>query len=103
MTTIATSLPLPGDEAVKLDKKYVILEAAEFTSEVQGLHGFKVTLDGGKDDILALALWSREVASRTSKIGSFLDKLGNELDKWVGKTIIFKSWTDKKREIEVVK
>lgn len=101
--TIGTSLPLPGDEAVKLDKKYIILDVQEFTSEVQGLKGWRVTLDGGKDDILALALWSRDVASYYSKLGSFMSVLGNLTDNWVGKTIIFKSWTDRKREIEIVK
>lgn len=101
--TIGTSLPLPGDEAVKLDKKYAILEVKEFTSDVQLLKGWRVTLDGGKDALLALPLWEREIASPSSKLGAFLDKLGNETDAWINKVIIFKSWTEKKREIEVVK
>ena len=96
-------LPLPGEEAIKLDKKYVIMEVKDFTSEVQKLHGWRVTLDGGGDDLLAIPLWFREVVGRRAKMGSFIAALGNDPDAWVGHTIQFVAWAERNREIKVVK
>lgn len=96
-------LPLPGDEAVKLDKTYIILTVEPFTSEVQTFAGLRVTLDGGKDDLLAIPLWMRETVGRKSKCGAFLVALGRNLDSWVGKKIQFVKWQPKDREIKVVK
>jgi len=96
-------LPLPGEEAIKLGKDYVIMSVDDFTSEVQNLHGWRVTLDGGKDDTLAIPLWFREVVSQRSKMGSFIAALGNDPDAWNGHTIQFVSWVDRNREIKVVK
>jgi len=95
-------LPLPGDDAVQLDKKYVILAAEPFHSEVQGYKGARITLDGGTDALLAIPLWYRETVGSLSKFGSFILALGNDMNQWVGKTIIFKEWTEKNRIIEVV-
>ena len=102
MGEIKGGLPLPGDEAVKVGQKYVVLTVEGFTSEVQGFVGYRVTLDGGKDNTIALPLWQRGTVGTKSKLGSFIIALGTNTDNWIGKTIRFKSWIEKKREIEVV-
>lgn len=95
-------LPLPGAEAIKVGQKYVILTVEEFVSELQNFEGWRVTLDGGKDNLLAIPLWYGETVSRTSKLGSFVDKLGNDYDKWIGKIIKFVKWSPKDNEITIV-
>jgi len=102
MPKIQGGLPLPGDEAIKLGHKYRIASVEEFTSDVQGLKGIRVTLDGGKDEKIALALWLRSTVGKKSKLGSFVVALGDNTDNWIGKHIRFISWIERKREIEVV-
>jgi len=96
-------LTLPGDEAVKLDKDYIILTTEEFVSDVQGFLGWRVTLDGGANNILAIPLWVRDIVGRSSKTGSFIVALGDDHAKWVGHTIQFVSWQPRDRKIKVVK
>jgi len=102
MTKLNSSVPLPGDEAIKLNQKYVILVAETFISDVAGYEGVRVTLDGGIDNLLAIPLWQRQTVGRKSKLGAFLAVLGNDTDSWIGKTIKFVSWQPKARVIELV-
>ena len=95
-------LPFPSDEAIKLNKDYVLVDVSPFTSEVQGFNGYRVVLDGGSDDLIAIALWSREVVGRSSKLGSFLVALGRDQEEWTGKIIQFVAWQPKDRLIRVV-
>lgn len=95
-------LPLPGDEAVKIGHKYTIITVEPFTSEVQQYNGWRVTLDGGKDNLIAIPLWQVEIAGRKSKFGAFIVALGNNPDKWIGKTIEFVTWAERNRQIKVV-
>jgi len=48
------------------------------------------------------SLWLADTASSNSKLGSFLITLGNDTAKWIGKTIKFREWRNKNREIEVI-
>lgn len=92
-------LPLPGEEILRLNYDYLIMDIEPFKSEVNGYFGFRVTLDGGKDNTLALALWYRETVGRKSKMGSFLTALGENPTSWAGKMIRFVSWDAKNRVI----
>jgi len=101
MPKIKSSLPLPGDEAVVLERPYLISEVESFTSNVQGFVGLRVTLALEGKDVIAIPIWEREVASRKSKLGTFLEVLGDNTDDWKGKNIVFVSWTAKNRQIGV--
>lgn len=94
-------LPLPGEEAIVLDKEYTIVSVEEFTSDVQGFYGWRVTLDGGPDDLLAIPLWVRDIVGRKSKLGSFIEALGNDPKVWEGRIIKFARWVERDRLIEV--
>ena len=96
-------LPLPGEEAIVLNKDYLIMSVEEFTSDVQGFFGWRVILDGGSNNLLAIALWVRDIVGRKSKLGAFIETLGNDPDGWVGKIIRFVSWVAKERAIMEVK
>lgn len=96
-------LPLPGEEAIELGVKYAIVSVEEFKSDQQGFLGWRVVLDGGSDKLFAIALWTRDIVGRRSKLGSFIEKLGNEPDDWPPHVIKFVMWADKNREIELVK
>jgi len=47
-------------------------------------------------------LWLREKVSRNSKLGAFLSVLGDDTDKWLGRTIVIDKWAEKDRKIQVV-
>lgn len=103
MAKIETGLPLPGDEAIMVDEKYKIKEVEGFTSDVQSFRGYRVILQGPRGTLFGLALWARDVASKTSKLGSFISVLGTETDDWIGKNIVFKVWQERNRQIELAK
>jgi len=96
-------IPLPGEEKLKLDHAYRIVSCEEFFSELRNYHGLRVTLNGGTDDLIAVPLWLRETAGRKSKIGAFVSVLGEDVDRWVGKVIVFREWKPRNRVIEEVK
>jgi hypothetical protein len=92
-----------GEEALKLNKDYVVVGAEKFISQVNGYNGIRVTLDGGTDDILALPLWVSEIVSRKSKLGAFMVALGTDYDKWGGERIKVARWNAKDREVVKIK
>jgi len=47
-------------------------------------------------------LWLRERVSKNSKLGAFISVLGDDTDKWIGRTIVFDRWQEKDRKIQVV-
>jgi len=96
-------LPLPGEEALRLDHPYRIISVSQFTSELRNFPGLRVELDGGVNDHIVVTPWLRETVGRKSKIGAFILALGNDTDQWIGKVIIFRRWESRNREIEVVK
>ena len=102
MVKIPSALPLPGDEAIIIGKKYLITKVEVFKSDVQGFVGARVVLSVGGKEVAALALWEREVVSEKSKLGTFIANLSDETENWTGKTIQFESWTARNRAIKVV-
>lgn len=103
MPKIKAELPPAGEEKLKLDKKYVVLVAEEFESDLQGFYGIRVVLDGGKDDMLTIPLWVRGTVGRKSKLGAFMAVLGDDTDTWLGKVIKVTKWATKDRQIELTK
>ena len=97
------SLLMPGEEALELKHPYTVVNVEPFTSEVHGYQGYRVILDGGEDHQLAIALWHRPVASRTSKWGSFAVALGEDMSKWLARVIKVISWEPRNRVVEEVK
>ena len=47
-------------------------------------------------------LWIRENVSGNSKLGAFVSVLGDDTDKWLGRTIVIDRWQEKDRRIQVV-
>jgi hypothetical protein len=92
-----------GEEALKLNKEYVVVGAEEFVSEVNGYHGIRITLDGGTEDVLAIPLWVSEVVSRKSKLGAFMVALGTDYKKWGAERIKVTRWNQKDREVVKIK
>lgn len=91
----------------KASGKYEIVKAEEKTIDIgnnQKKPAITVTLkstDKTDNNIYTESLWLTDNASSTSKLGSFLVALGNDTENWIGKTILFREWSNKNREIEV--
>jgi len=94
---------------------YKITAIEEVKTAVQGFSGIRVALEPtkrkeGDDNKYATMLWTRDVAGKTSKMGSFmaafLDFFGDEdqafnTDNWIGHVIRVVSWAQRKREVDV--
>ena len=96
-------LPPAGEEALQLDKTYVVVSVDEFTSEVQALKGYRIVLDGGEDHVLAIAAWHRPIVGRKSKLGAFMVALSEDMTTWPARKIQVKKWVERDREIVEVK
>jgi len=86
-----------------------ISKAEVVKTKLKGLDALRVILsdtnceesgDGSTEH--ADVLWLREKVSKNSKLGAFLSVLGDETDKWLGRTIVIDSWSEKDRKIQVV-
>jgi len=82
---------------------YEITKAEMVTTIVRGFKGVRVTLKDEKGNEYAEMLWIREVVGPRSKLGAFIEALGDELTKWVGKKIFISRWRSGDRYIEVLK
>jgi len=92
-----------GEEGIELGVRYKIKAIEDFVSELSHFEGIRVTLEDSKGSEIAIPLWTgRKTVGRKSKFGSFVVALGNDPEKWVGKEIIFISWTKGNRVIEKV-
>jgi len=83
-------------------KTYEVVEAKENIATLPGgqqATGIRVTLKDALGNEAGTMLWMREVASETSKLGSFLATLGDDTDTWKGKRITFVTWRERKRQI----
>jgi len=86
-------VPLPGEERLVLNHTYEIKDVEPFTSELRGFEGIRVTLGNGSESDWTLALWTgRSVVGRKSKLGAFIEALGRDTNKWIGKRIQFRRW-----------
>lgn len=99
-TKVVVALPEPeaGD-------KYKIVQAKMKTTqgEKDTYSGIEVKLSkpSGGEAIAQTMLWYKEEAGENSKLGCFVQALGDDTDTWVGKTIQFLEWKNKKRSIKV--
>jgi len=93
----------PGEEGIELGRKYQIKGVEDFISDLQKHEGLKVTLVDSAGDEIAIALWTgRKTVGRKSKFGSFAVALGGNPSQWIGKEIVFVSWTRGNRVIEKI-
>lgn len=92
----------------KQGQRYVITEAEQRNIDIgnnqkkQAISIEMKSTDTTDTNLYTESLWLSDTASSTSKLGSFIVALGNDSDKWIGKTIYFREWSNKNREIEVV-
>jgi len=73
-------------------KAYEITGADEFSSQVRSFKGLRVSLKDSKGETAVEALWMRSPVGPKSKIGCFIQLLGKNTDKWIGKRVRFVSW-----------
>lgn len=90
--------------------KYEILKAEETIVKDERQHkeypAISIVMkstDKTDKNVYTESLWLADTASSNSKLGSFLVALGNNTDNWVGKTVLFREWSNRDREIEVIK
>jgi len=96
---IEIAKPLPPFSAGQV----LTIKKVEYVkTALRGFEGIRVTAVDDDGNEYAEMLWLREVVGPTSKLGTFIVKLGNKPAKWVGKRIRIVSWTQRNRQIEVV-
>jgi len=88
-----------GADDIKLNVPYMINDVEEVVTEVSSYDGHRVELLSAKGDIGSVMLWSRAITSPKSKLGSFVELLGSNTDKWLKKWIIFHGWQQNARLI----
>lgn len=92
----------------KAGGKYEITEAKQQEIDIgnnQKKSAISVTMkstDKTDTNVYTESLWLSDTASSTSKLGSFLVALGNDTKDWIGKTVLFREWSNRNREIEVI-
>lgn len=95
---IAESLPEPLEGHI-----YEIGESELFTSQVRGYKGLRVPMkDVNTSTEVVAALWMREIAGSSSKLGAFISVLGEDTDAWTGKKVQILTWRQGDRKIVVV-
>ena len=89
---------------VKKDGIYEITYVNEMTTR-NGLTGIVVDLKA-KDEKdkrnYAVTLWPSEIASATSKFGSFVAVLGDDTDNWLHKWVKINNWMNRLCEIQLI-
>lgn len=91
-----------GADDVQLDIPYEITNVEDITTDVQGFSGIRVVLLSAHADEGSVVLWKRKVTGKGSKLGVFIEALGNNTDSWLHKCLIFRQWLPRQREIEVI-
>jgi len=99
------SKPLPNFHVGLIGK----ITSVEVIKTKMGIDALRVALsdtnceesgDGSTQHIDVL--WLREKVGRNSKLGAFLSVLGDDTDKWLGRTIVIDRWQERDRKIQVV-
>jgi len=91
-----------GADDVKLNVPYEIINVETVSTDVAQYKGIRVELLTVKGQTGTVMLWQRPVTGTGSKLGVFITQLGSNTDKWLHKWLIFRSWEQKARVIEVV-
>lgn len=85
-------------------KTYRITSAEETTTEVHDYKAVVVMLESVPEgEMYNTMLWIQKTVSQRSKLGAFLNALGDDSDKWKGKVIEVVKWAEKDREIRIGK
>ncbi|GAJ17211.1 unnamed protein product, partial [marine sediment metagenome] len=87
---------------VKLNTPYEIINVEDVSTDVAQYKGIRVEFLSAKGHTGTVMLWKRPVTGTGSKLGVFISALGSNTDKWLHKWVIFKSWEQKARVIELV-
>lgn len=90
-----------GADDIKLNVPYMINDVERVVTERQNFEGHRVELLDIRGNEGSVMLWSRPVTSPKSKLGAFITLLGSNSDKWLKKWIIFKSWEQNSRVVEL--
>jgi len=91
-----------GADDVKLNVPYEITNVEDVSTDVAQYKGVRVEFLDTKGHTGTVMLWKRPVTGTGSKLGVFITQLGSNTDKWLHKWLVFKSWEQKARVIEVV-
>jgi len=91
-----------GADDVALNTPYEIINVENVTTDVSQFSGIRVEMLTTRGKTGSIMLWKRPVTGKGSKLGVFITQLGSNTDKWLHKWLIFKSWEQKARVIELV-
>lgn len=91
-----------GADDVKLNTPYEIINVEDVSTDVAQYKGIRVEFLTTRGQTGTVMLWKRPVTGTSSKLGVFITQLGSNTDKWLHKWLIFKSWEQKARIIELV-
>lgn len=102
MPKIGTKVQEAADD-VAIGVEYEIANVSEVDTEISHYKGIRVELLSKKGDEGSVMLWQRPVTSPKSKLGAFIDLLGDDTDKWLHKSVKFTDWRIGARIIELIK
>jgi hypothetical protein len=91
-----------GADDVELGVSYEITNVEDITTDVQQFSGLRVVMVSPEGDEGTVVLWKRKVTGKGSKLGVFIEALGNNTDSWLHKWIVFRHWLPRDRVIEVL-
>lgn len=89
---------------IEAGKSYKIIETERVETELRGYDAIRLVCEEvPTGNPAGSMLWITKRTMKTTKLGTFLDVLGNDPDKWVGKVVDVVIWKDKERQVEVHK
>jgi hypothetical protein len=91
-----------GADDVQIGVSYEITNVEDIVTDVQQFSGLRVVLVSPEGDEGTVVLWKRKVTGKGSKLGVFIEALGNNTDSWLHKWIVFRNWLPRDRKIEVL-
>jgi len=91
-----------GADDVEVGVAYQIVNVEQLTTDVQSLSGIRVSLLDSKKGGGNVMLWQRKVTGTTSKLGAYIQALGNNTDKWLNKWVVHEPWQTRNNVLTVV-
>jgi len=81
-------------------KTYKIITAESIKTPQQGYEGIEVVAEDVPTGVMhGTMVWLRPKVGTKSKLGTFMNVLGDDYAKWIGKLFHVVSWAEKNREI----
>jgi len=99
---IPTRLIEPMQEPVP-NRVYMIKAVETVRTMRRDLNALRVTLRDMDSNEYVTMLWLREAVGPSSKLGAFISALGKNPKQWIGKKIKIINWSQRAREIQVVR